>query len=153
MPLADRTTEQLGAELIRMVKVMVSVRECAPAPEPGVDHTHYPVLFALARDPGRVSDLAGCVHADVSTVSRQVSHLVEHGLVAKTPDPQDGRVHRLSLTDRGRAVIDQIVTTRGQWLRRVMHDWTDAEAASFLGHLARFSDDLERAKGALRARS
>ncbi len=153
MELTDRTTESLGAELIRLVKLFVSMREHAPAPYPGVDHTHFPVLVALARDPQRVSDLAGCVHADVSTVSRQVSHLVERGLVTRTADPQDGRVHHLHLTETGRFALDQITATRGQWLRRVMHDWTDVDAAAFVGQIRRFADDLEDAKSALRPRS
>src|SRR5512144_700406 len=99
MAIDDRTTQCLGDELVRLVKVLISMRQHAPATHPHVDHTHFPVLFNLAAEPRRVSDLAWCVHADVSTVSRQVSHLVDHGLVAKSPDPHDGRVQILSLTD------------------------------------------------------
>ena len=53
----------------------------------------------------RVSARAGCAHSDVSTVSRQVSHLVTHGLLAKLPDPDDRRAHRVTLTDEGRAYV------------------------------------------------
>lgn len=137
---------ELGAELVRLVKVLVAMREHAPSAHPGVDATHYPVLFNLGQGPRRVSDLAGCVHADVSTVSRQVSHLVQHGLLAKLPDAEDGRAHRVSLTDEGRATIDRIVDMRSAWLAEVLADWTEAEAADLVTHLRRFADSLESAK-------
>jgi DNA-binding MarR family transcriptional regulator len=111
-----------------------------------VDHTHYPVLFALAAGPQRISDLAGCAHADVSTVSRQVTHLVHHGLLAKVADPDDGRAHRVSLTDDGRTVIDRTIAGRGEWLAAIMADWSDADARDFLHQLNRFADSLETAK-------
>lgn len=150
---SEQTAQRLGAELIRMVKVIVSMREYAPSAHPGVDFTHYPVLFALAREPQRVSDLAGCVHADVSTVSRQVSHLVEHGLVAKSTDPQDGRAHRLVLTDAGRTAIATVTSARGRWLQTVMADWSESDSAQFVRDVCRFADSLERAKAALTRRS
>src|SRR4051794_35740785 len=39
----------------------------------------------------RVSALAEVLHSDVSTVSRQVSTLVDLGFVRRGPDPDDGR--------------------------------------------------------------
>ena len=142
----DGTTALIGAELVRLVKLLVAMRQHMPAAHPGVDHTHYPVLFAVAAGPMRVSDLAGCAHSDVSTVSRQVSHLVTHGLLAKLPDPDDRRAHRVTLTDEGRAVIDRAVAARGAWLASVMADWTDADARDFLHDLDRFATALETAK-------
>ncbi|MGB8384268.1 MAG: MarR family winged helix-turn-helix transcriptional regulator [Dermatophilaceae bacterium] len=149
MSIDERTTQCLGDELVRLVKVLISMRQLAPAPHTHVDHTHFPVLFNLAAEPRRVSDLAGCVHADVSTVSRQVSHLVDHGLVAKAPDPHDGRVQILSLTDEGRRAIAAITAARGRWLRSVLADWSQPDAQQLLGHVTRFADSLESAKTAL----
>lgn len=149
MSIDELTTQSLGDELVRLVKVLISMRQHAPTPHPYVDHTHFPVLFNLAAEPRRVSDLAGCVHADVSTVSRQVSHLVDHGLVAKSPDPHDGRVQILSLTDEGRNAIVEITAARGRWLRSVLADWSQQDAQELLSHVTRFADSLESAKTAL----
>jgi len=140
------TAADLGSELVRLVKLLVSMRQHIPAPQEGVDSTHYPVLFHLAQEPRRVSELAGCVHADASTVSRQVSHLVQHGLVAKVPDPEDGRAHRVSLTPAGRAAIDRITDSRGAWLSALMAEWTEAETRDFLQHVRRFTVSLEAAR-------
>ncbi len=143
---ASATSEALGAQLVTLVKLLVAMRQHAPVPHPAVDHTHYPVLFALAAGPQRISDLAGCAHADISTVSRQVTHLVHHGLLVKVADPDDGRAHRVSLTDDGRTAIDRTITARGEWLAAIMSDWSDADARAFLDQLNRFADSLETAK-------
>jgi DNA-binding MarR family transcriptional regulator len=145
----ESTTARLGDELVRMVKVLVSMRQHAPMPHPGVDQTHFPVLFNLAQEPRRVSDLAGCVHADVSTVSRQVSHLVDLGLVAKSPAPHDGRVQMLQLTDTGRQAIAEITAARARWLGVVLADWPQRDAQQFLDLVVRFADSLETAKHTL----
>ncbi|MGV1007910.1 MAG: MarR family winged helix-turn-helix transcriptional regulator [Dermatophilaceae bacterium] len=147
--LDERTTQCLGDELVRLVKVLIAMRQHAATSHPHVDHSHFPVLFNLAAEPRRVSDLAGCVHADVSTVSRQVSHLVDHGLVAKAPDPRDGRVQILSLTDEGRQAIAEITAARGRWLRAVLADWSQPDAQQLLVHITHFADSLESAKNAL----
>ena len=55
--------------------------------------------------PLRVSALAEVVHSDVSTVSRQVSTLVDLGFVIRGPDPDDGRAQALTLTDEGTALL------------------------------------------------
>jgi len=145
-PVGDGTTALIGAELVRLVKLLVAMRQHMPAIHPAVDHTHYPVLFAVAGGPMRVSDLAGCAHSEVSTVSRQVSHLVAHGLLAKVTDPEDRRAHRVTLTDEGRAVIDRTICARGDWLAAVMTGWTTEEVQDFLNQVARFTTALETAK-------
>ena len=139
-------TGALGGELVRLMKLLAALRTHLPSPHPGVDHTHYPVLFALVDGPRRVSDLANCAHTDVSTVSRQVTHLVEHRLLDKLPDSDDGRVQRVSLTEQGRLAIDRAVSLRGTWLTSIMTDWSDDEARDFLRHISRFTESLETAK-------
>ena len=52
MSIDERTTQCLGDELVRLVKVLISMRQHAPAPHPHVDHTHFPVLFNLAANRG-----------------------------------------------------------------------------------------------------
>ena len=102
MAISHDTATHLSHELVRLMKLFQSLRQHAPRLHPGVDTASYPILFNLQDGPRRVSDLAGCVHSDVSTVSRQVSGLVTHALVEKVPDPQDGRAQVLSLTPSGR---------------------------------------------------
>jgi len=47
-----------------------------------------------------------------STVSRLITQLCGQGWVARTPDPSDGRVVRLRLTEQGWRVAEQVATAR-----------------------------------------
>lgn len=143
---APAQTHLLGHQLVRIAKLFAAVRHTAPSPHPGVDHTHFPVLGNLADGPKRVSDLATCVHSDVSTVSRQITHLVAQGIVSRTPDPHDGRVAVLDLTDEGRAAFGQIVRTRGEWLSTILEGWTPSEIEQFVADLTRFADALDASR-------
>jgi len=64
----------------------------------------YDVLFNLARLPGRAArprDLNHLLLISQPSVSRLIERLAEHGLVTKTPDPEDGRGTIVTLTDEG----------------------------------------------------
>jgi len=149
MPVGARTAEELSTTLIRLMKVFTSLRAHAPRLHHAVDSTHYPVLFRLMQEPQRVSSLADCIHSDVSTVSRQVSHLVQHGLVEKIEDPRDGRAQVLSLTGEGRTLIEQVTRDRGSWFAVLLADWSDEDASTLLALMQRFADDVEAFKGRL----
>lgn len=142
MAIREETAAEIGEAMIHVVKVFVALRQSAPRPHPEVEPGHYPVLFTLAREPQRVSDLAGGVHSDVSTVSRQAAHLARVGLVDKLPDPHDGRAQQLALSDEGRRVIAAIRHQQGQWVHRTLQNWSEADATQFLGHLTRFAGDM-----------
>ncbi len=56
-----------------------------------------------------VRDIRGRVNLEKPRVSRAVSRLERFGLVNKAPGDVDGRLVAISLTDRGRAVLDEII--------------------------------------------
>ena len=143
------TAERVSVGLIRLMKVLQAMRQHAPRIHPAVDATAYPILFNLAAEPRRVSVLAELVHSDVSTVSRQVSTLEGHGLVAKVSDPADGRAQVVQLSAEGKTLLAGIQQQRTEWFRELMGDWTPEEASDFAGHLERFGADLERQRKTL----
>ncbi|WP_446666818.1 MarR family winged helix-turn-helix transcriptional regulator [Flexivirga sp. B27] len=145
---------ELSSELIRLVKKVEAVRHHSPRVHPGLEPSAYPVFFSLARTgPARVSALAEAVHSDVSTVSRQVSHLVGQGLLHKVSDPDDGRAQQVALTDVGRALIQRLQDGRGKWIQCLLAEWDNDRARDFSRDLHDFADlisteiDLARAHG------
>ncbi|HWI34391.1 MAG TPA: MarR family transcriptional regulator [Lapillicoccus sp.] len=140
------TAQALSNTLVRVMKIMSAMKHQAPRQHPAVDPSHYPVLFCLSGDPQRVSAVAESIHSDVSTVSRQVTHLVHHGLLDKIGDPDDRRAQLLSLSPSGREVIDKLVRGRGQWFGQLLASWTDDDVRAFDAYLTRFGDDLEAFK-------
>ena len=147
------TAQALSNTLVRVVKIMSAMKHQAPRQHPAVDPSHYPLLFCLSGTPLRVSAVADSIHSDVSTVSRQVSHLVQHGLLLKIGDPDDGRAQLLSLSPAGREVIDKLVRGRGQWFGQLLASWSDEDVRTFDAYLTRFGDDLEGFKSRLAAPS
>ncbi|NHA67454.1 MarR family winged helix-turn-helix transcriptional regulator [Phycicoccus flavus] len=133
----------LGDELVRVVKLLHVARQRMPRQHPLVDPMAYPLLFHLAREPRRVSELADLVHADTSTVSRQVSTLVDHGFVRREPDPDDRRAQVLAVTDDGSTLLAAIREGRQAWLDTLLSDWTDDEVRSFTQQLSRLAGELE----------
>ena len=145
------TAERVSVSLVRLMKLMQAMRQHAPRIHPAVDAVSYPVLFQLAAEPRRVSVLAECIHSDVSTVSRQVSTLVGHGLLEKVSDPDDGRAQVVRLSPVGHDLLHQIQDQRAEWFRTIMDDWTPQEASEFAAYLERFGGALERSRERLSA--
>ena len=74
----------------------------------GLRITQYTMLAKIARNPHvAVSELASLLIMDQTTVTRNLGVLTKHGYVQLTPDPSDGRLKRISLTESGSAKVDQ----------------------------------------------
>ncbi|HET8616943.1 MAG TPA: MarR family transcriptional regulator, partial [Actinomycetales bacterium] len=142
--LSGTPSGELSAQLIRMMRLINSVKVHAAAKQRhGVEFTSYVLLFQLVRTgPQRLSALAGCVHADVSTVSRQISTLVDHGLVERRPDEQDRRAALLAATDEGLALFRRMRRERNDMFNDVLVGWTTDEVAELTSLLSRFNDDF-----------
>jgi DNA-binding MarR family transcriptional regulator len=143
MAISLETATRLSIEMTRVMKLFGSMRQHAPKVHPGVEPASYPILFILIAGPQRVSLLAEHVYSDVSTVSRQVTTLVSHGLLAKVTDPQDGRACMVSLSAEGAALVEHLKASRGEWFRLLLQDWEPSEAQVFADYLERFAMSFE----------
>jgi DNA-binding MarR family transcriptional regulator len=102
---------------------------------PDLDGAAYGLL-ALLRDAGplRASDLVPRLGLDKSTVSRQVAHLVDLGLVDRAADPEDGRAQVLTPSAEGAARLERIREVRRARWESDLADWPAADVAR-LGEL------------------
>jgi DNA-binding MarR family transcriptional regulator len=137
---------RLSIEMVRVMKLFAAMRQHAPKVHPGVEPASYPILFNLGAGPQRVSLLAEHVYSDVSTVSRQVSTLVSHGVLEKVTDPQDGRACMVSLSAEGVALVEHLKASRGEWFCQLLQDWEPADAQAFGDYLERFAASFEVSK-------
>lgn len=138
-------TDALGHELVRLVRLVERVRtDCVTQCADGVERAAYVLLAYLVADgPQRISALAEAVHSDPSTVSRQIAPLVARGLVARRPDPQDGRAARLTATDAGRQVHDEHRRIRNQHTAAVLAGWSATDVDQLVTLLGRLNTDFE----------
>ena len=143
-----RTAEEIGGQLVRLVRLIERVQAQYQAEHPdAVDRATYLLLVHLAKDGARrAGALAEAVHSDPSTVSRQVAHLVQLGLVERVADPADGRATLLVATDEGRRVFDENRQLRNRRIAGLISDWPDEERQTFVRLLTRFTDSFESHK-------
>ena len=118
---------------------------------PELDASAYPLLAHIAERPGtRGSDLAAYFGVGRATVSRQLSRLVELGLVERTVDPDDSRGQRITLTPDGSARFEQARTSRVAMLEGALTTWEPDDVAQLARLLRRYSADIVAWKQNLR---
>ena len=78
---------------------------------------------------GRVqlTDVAAKLRVDVSVASRQVSALVDAGLVRRTVDDDDRRARTLELTDAGREFAEESFRRIDDLVSESFSDWTEQD--------------------------
>ncbi|MGY5032607.1 MarR family winged helix-turn-helix transcriptional regulator [Streptomyces sp. 900116325] len=81
------------------------------------------VLSRLDKDgEASVSDLAAAERVRHQSVAATVGVLVERGLVARRPDPEDGRRQLVFVTDSGHAFLEDRRRAGEGWLTRALED-------------------------------
>lgn len=99
------------AAFLRTHVTVVRVLEREVAAETGLQLSWYDVLLELdAAADGRLRmrDLASRVVLSRTRVSRVVDEMLRAGLVAKVPDPTDGRATFAEITDTGRRELRRV---------------------------------------------
>lgn len=91
----------------------------------------------------RVSDLAGNVGMDTSTVSRHIAKLEEAGYVERTGDPADRRASRLDLTRTGRRLLARATQARADLIRTAVADWPAQDVHALGTLMSRLADALD----------
>ncbi len=138
----ERSLTQVARAILRL-----GVPQSVLGEGESIDKAGYWLLVRVAGEaPLRLSELAGSVELDLSTVSRQIRDLVSNGLVIKEPDPDDGRASLLSLSPRGLAVLDAVSEARRQVLAEAIVGWSEEERASLTGSLLRLEAGLHQSK-------
>ncbi len=108
---------------------------------PDLDHSAYGILQRLATvGAERTTDLASFLGVGKPTTSRQLSQLVELGLVERTSDPTDGRASLVRLTADGSRRFARVREDRRANLRRQLAPWADEDVESLARLLERFND-------------
>jgi DNA-binding MarR family transcriptional regulator len=137
--------ERLAAQLFRLVRLVERHKEQAAA-RPG-EHLERPVFGLLVQlvdhGPKRTTALAEAVYSDVSTVSRQVNHLVQLGLIERQADPVDGRASLLVATEKGRTCLAKARGQRNQRVASLVDGWPAQDVDQLAELLDRFNTALE----------
>jgi DNA-binding MarR family transcriptional regulator len=145
------STTRLSQEVSRLVRASQSMRAQVHARQPdGIEWAGYMLLFQLCKEgPQRSSALAATACVDPSTVSRQVSQLVTHGLVERRADPDDGRASLLAATELGEARHQAVHDRRDRAFAHLLADWPEDDVRLLGSLLHRLNESFLNNRGSL----
>lgn len=137
--------DELGYQLVRFVRLLHKAKSQVAKQGPdGIERAAYAILFSLIHDgPQRTSKLAEGLHSEISTISRQSSSLVQHGLVERQADPEDGRACLLAATAEGERVFEENRKQRNIWLAGVLAEWPEEDRHTLNTLLDRLNTGIE----------
>lgn len=112
---------------------------------PELDTAGYGLLVMLQESgPVRAGELVDALFVDKSTVSRQLSNLASLGLVAREPDPADGRAHRITITPEGLRRLTALRERRWDRWREDLIQWPEDDIATLARLLGRLNAEGAR---------
>ena len=133
----DRETAELAHDL-RIACMRVARRVRFDADNTIAPH-HFSVLVRLLPEPRTMGELAEIEQVSPPSMTKAVGQLVDQGYVARSADPDDGRVVRLSLTEQGRTTVQRERAHRDAWMTARLEGLAEADRDL----LRRASDLLE----------
>jgi DNA-binding MarR family transcriptional regulator len=109
----------------------------------GLSVAEWRVMAVLGQAPGlSAREVARRTEMDKVQVSRAVAKLVRNRRVQKQSDSADGRVTRLALTPRGRAIYDEIVPQALGLEEQFLAALAPHERAAFHRLIGKLSDQV-----------
>jgi DNA-binding MarR family transcriptional regulator len=154
-----QTAARLGA-FMRHIFIFSGGEHLRKMEESGLTLTQCKTLLMLAGpegdEPYAGRDIAERLHVSLPSVSRAVDELVRSRLVKRVEDPDDRRVRRLTITDKGRRLAGEIVAARiadleafAASLTPAQRDKLDEALEAMLGNeeIAAAASELEEVSG------
>ena len=136
-----RHLEREVGVLIRRVRRVIGER--ARSVHEDLQPASYLMLSWLADEgPMRASSMVDHFGIDKGAVSRQLQHLVDLGLVERTPDPDDGRATLVAASDDAVRRLADVSEHRRKWLDERLGDWTTDELETFAVTLEKYNRAL-----------
>jgi len=132
--------------IISHLKLSRAMRRCPP---PANSHPFPPAVGRLlecaAANPG-VSSRELCETLDLrpSSLSEILVRAENDGFLSRAVDENDRRVQRVSLTDKGRAVVAEIEQARNEDAKKKTSCLSEEEKALFCSLCSRLSEHIEK---------
>jgi len=101
--------DNVGVRIVRLAEVYARLAKMGVEEPWGLRNTDLRILNTLdGADSVPISEASRRTHVDKAWISRSVRDLVDKGLVERNVDPDDNRLSLAKLTDKGRALLDEI---------------------------------------------
>ncbi|MGI5137064.1 MULTISPECIES: MarR family winged helix-turn-helix transcriptional regulator [unclassified Streptomyces] len=143
---ADREFLSLERELtVFLRRARANQGEMAREVHPDLEPAAYGLLVRLDEyGRQRATELAAYIGVGKATMSRQLRALEDLGLVAREPDPADGRAWLVHLTEEGRTRVGNVREARRALYVRELSHWDRREVAELARLLNQLNQSMEK---------
>jgi len=98
------------------------------AREKGLSRSMIGTLFHLSnRDHAGVTDLGEHLGVSSPAASQMLERLVDEGLIQRSEDPDDRRMKKITLTEKGARVMKESVSALLDWLEQLAENLSEEE--------------------------
>lgn len=133
----------LGFLLIRVVKLHRGLMRHRME-ELGLHCGQPPVMFALQEQDGIPnSELAEFLEITPATLTNKVKRMEKSGLVIRRRDPEDERVSRIYMTDKGRGIMDELHKSVMNMEDVLLAGFSEAETIELKSQILRVAQNIE----------
>lgn len=82
------------------------------------------------------------IDIDAAAVTRHLRALEENGVISRRNNPADNRVTLVSLTEQGRAKMDQYKQEKNRFISSLLKDFNDQERTVLIDMLSRLQNNI-----------
>jgi MarR family transcriptional regulator, transcriptional regulator for hemolysin len=135
--------EPVGLHLSRTAKIVSRAFDDALTVAGGSLSTWLVLVSLMARKHGAQRDLAEAVGVEGPTLTHHLNRMEAAGLVTRTRDPENRRVHRVELTDQGQAMFRRLRAAATAFDEQLREGLSPTELNTLDGLLTRLQANAE----------
>ncbi|GIN39144.1 MULTISPECIES: MarR family winged helix-turn-helix transcriptional regulator [Heyndrickxia] len=137
----DKTVQLIEYEIALLVRLTT-----AHSPRLGsLDRAEYLLLSQLQKSsPIAINALAEQLLLNLSTASRQIAVLEKKGYIKRFPDPINGRISLIELTEKGSNILKKVQDARSSAYTEMLNEWSPDELIQLKDSLTRLNQDFKK---------
>ncbi|OIK15759.1 MarR family transcriptional regulator [Bacillus sp. MUM 116] len=112
-----------------------------------LDRSEYLIMSELNENgPMAINAIADKLLLNISTASRQVGTLESKEYIKRFPDPDNGRISLIEITNKGQEILDTVQKGRYKFYSEILQNWTMPELQQLENNLIRLNKDFKQRK-------
>jgi MarR family transcriptional regulator, transcriptional regulator for hemolysin len=140
------SSEPIGLQVTRTSKILSRAFDDALASVDGSLPTWLVLVSLVADRHAMQRDLAEAVGIEGPTLTHHLNRMEAEGLVTRSRDPENRRVHRVGLTDEGKVAFDRMRDAVVTFDRRLRSGLTDDQVDVLSDLLSQLRDNASGAE-------